>query len=204
MEVLCNISDVSVEHSVRRDPSSDLYELSALSNDHAAHLPANSIRGRSAKPLVIGLGNELLTDDGFGIHVANGLLKDADTLGVDIVTSCLAGFSLMDMMHGRHDVLIIDSGMLVGMKPGEMRFYQDTDFAYTAHLYSQHQADLATVLAFGRELGVPLPRKVDLLLCGAADVVTLCEEMTPRVADAIAPALEMVRQWCERKISTKS
>ena len=157
---------------------------------------------KQIRPLIIGLGNELLSDDGFGIHVADALVSEANALGVEIVTSCLAGFSLMDLMHGRREVLIIDSGLLVGMNAGDLRFYQDTDFAYTVHLYSQHQADLATVLAFGRELGIPLPQKVDLLLCGAADVVTLCEAMTPEVSAAMEPALEMVRQWCEKKNSS--
>ncbi len=154
---------------------------------------------RAIHPLIIGLGNELLSDDGFGIHVANILIPEAEKLGVDIVTSCLAGFSLMDLMSGREDVLIIDSGVLAGMSAGELRFYHDTDFAYTAHLYSQHQADLATVLAFGRELGIALPKKVDLLICGASDVVTLSEQMTPRVEESVLPALDLVRDWCEKK-----
>ncbi len=149
------------------------------------------------KPLILGLGNDILRDDGFGIHVI-AKLKDAGVGDkADLRASCLAGFSLLDLLRERTRVLIIDAGVLPDLKPGELRMFRDTDLACTAHLYSQHQADLPTILEFGRSLGIPLPDSVDLLVCGAGDVVTLSESLSPEVERTLPEAVAIALQWLE-------
>ena len=75
--------------------------------------------------------------------------------------------------------------------------YTDKDFSVSNSIYSQHQIDLPTVLAFGREIKMEMPDSIDLLLCGAEDVTMLSEEMTESVKNSIPAAVEMVKRWID-------
>jgi hydrogenase maturation protease len=147
------------------------------------------------RPLVIGLGNEILSDDGFGIAVAQAVAGEAEAAAVDIMATSLGGFHLLDYLEGRDALLLIDAAQMPGLAPGKLRMFSDSDFTASGAIVSQHQADLPTVIRFGRELGMRMPLVIDILLCGAEEVTLLREGLTACVAAALPVAVKMTRAW---------
>lgn len=157
--------------------------------------------------LVLCLGNEILTDDAFGFHVANTIV---DKYGVfsdtDVEFAAVAGFNLLDLIARRKSVLIIDTIMTGNYNPGHLHvFHQGYDTPSTS-LVSSHQISLPVALKFGLKLGLEMPSEIDILAVEASDIYTLNNTMTPPVVQSINQAILMIYNWIQEKqrISTNN
>jgi hydrogenase maturation protease len=138
--------------------------------------------GSRSPVTIIGLGNELLSDDGVGIHVLRGLkerLSDRDIIFEDSIESA-----------GR--CIIIDAIISGEHRPGTvMRFVQSADDA-PRPLSSSHQIDLGQVLALARMMGADVPEIVTVYAIEAKDITTFRESCTEDVAVAIPRLVEAI------------
>ncbi|MBM3286395.1 MAG: hydrogenase maturation protease [Candidatus Eisenbacteria bacterium] len=64
---------------------------------------------RSSKTLVLGIGNLLLGDEGFGIHAVRRLRDEGLPDGVDLEDGGTGGVDLLDRMAGYGRVVLIDA-----------------------------------------------------------------------------------------------
>jgi len=150
--------------------------------------------------LILCLGNELISDDGFGAVVAQFLQDDADlTAKADVIFAPTAGFALLDMLSGRVSVLIVDAVQSVGGKPGMLTGFASDLLAPGYNLVTSHQISLPTAVAMGRCLGVQMPDEIDILAVEAADLLTLRQELTPAVQLALPAAVAYVKEWVLRR-----
>lgn len=62
---------------------------------------------RSARILVLALGNDLLGDDGVGLEAARQIAGQVDG-SVDVVETGEAGLALLELMEGYERALLID------------------------------------------------------------------------------------------------
>ena len=149
----------------------------------------------AAPILILCLGNEILSDDGFGPEVARHLLElPLDPDRVEVLFAPIAGFALIQLMNDRRSVLVVDS-IQSGREPGTMRMFEAGEFTPSRNLTTSHQISLPTALELGRRLGCSMPQRVDVLAVEAQDVETLHEGMTVCVAGAVEPALEKIQLW---------
>ncbi len=150
------------------------------------------------KPLlVLCLGNEILSDDSFGYHVSESLKKlDQELYGyVDIIFASLAGFNLLDFLHGRRRVLIIDTIITGKAPPGTVHFFPMGDMIPSHNLTTSHEISLPTALRLAEMMGIDAPREIDVLAVEAQDVQTLSEKMTEPISAAISEAVEYATGW---------
>jgi hydrogenase maturation protease len=146
--------------------------------------------------LILGLGNDLLTDDGFGPAVVAAARPLVGRLhGVRLETASAGGFRLLDVLAGADEVLIIDVVLTGLMPPGTVRWWPLADAAAGRTLGAGHGMDLATTIAFGASAGFPMPRRVDLLVAEAGDLETIGERLTDAVQAAVPEALREVVEW---------
>jgi hydrogenase maturation protease len=151
--------------------------------------------------LVLCLGNEILTDDSFGFKIAKKLKAEYDFKGkAEVVFSPLGGLNLIELLRERERVLIIDTLMTKKAAPGTLHFFEMGHFTPTKNLTCSHQISLPTALRFGRELGIDMPEKIDVLAVEAKDIETLNENLTPPVLAAIGPAIDKIIGWIEPKM----
>jgi len=150
------------------------------------------------KPLVLCLGSDIVSDDGFGPAVAAVLRSDPDLLGrCDVEAAALAGFALLDLLRGRPRALVVDAAQGLGPSPGDLRQFAADSLTPTHNLIGSHQISLPVALQLGRRLGYGMPVRVDILACEAADLATLGESLSPPVAAAIPEAVRLVMAWVE-------
>lgn len=148
--------------------------------------------------LVLGLGNDLISDDGFGPAVAmlcSSLL--ADRPDVKIEAASVAGLNLLDLLCGHDRALIVDVVQTGAAAPGTLAEWPVERASAGRTLGGSHQTDLLTTLALGRSLGYELPAAITLLVAEAEDLLTVREEMTAAVAASVPIAAEMARRWVE-------
>jgi len=146
---------------------------------------------------LLGLGNELLADDAFGILVAREVrrrLGDA----VDVVTSSASGFHLLDEVTGTARLLVIDTVQTGSALPGSLRVLTE-DQVRSASGQSPHFLGLFDVLRITRALGLPVPRSVVILAVEAFDCVTVGGPMHTAVKGAIGPAADLACQLLSAK-----
>lgn len=146
--------------------------------------------------LILCLGNEIISDDGFGVAVAQRLM-DAGNLSesVEVVIAPLAGFALLDHLAGRKSVLIVDTIRTGYVAPGTLHKFTASVFTPSKHLTTSHQISLPTALELGRQLGMDMPEDVDIIAVEAVDLETLSEQLTPAVRAAVDKAVRYVKEW---------
>jgi hydrogenase maturation protease len=148
------------------------------------------------RPLILCLGNEVLTDDGFGAVVANRLASsNRFNLKADIIFAPLAGFGLIDLLSGRERVLIIDTIQTGINPPGTLTLQSAGVFTPSNHLTASHQINLPIALKLADLLNLKMPRQIEVLTVEAEDVETLSEQLSPPVQSAVDEALILIENW---------
>jgi hydrogenase maturation protease len=94
---------------------------------------SDDIRGGAKTPprnvLILGVGNLLMTDDGFGVHVINELRKIPLPPNVTLIEAGIVSHQLIPDFHAADLLIFIDAieagdapGSIFRFKPEEMRF----------------------------------------------------------------------------------
>jgi hydrogenase maturation protease len=157
-----------------------------------------SANAEVAPIVVIGMGNVLLGDDGFG-PCAIGVLASQWEMpaGVELIDAGTPGLDLAGLLCGREVVIFLDS-VAASAAPGQLCFYRDRELDRALALkprVSPHDPALGEALAIAGLAGSG-PRSV--LLVGVVPVavevgVGLSEPVTVAVhaaAEAVAAALD--------------
>jgi hydrogenase maturation protease len=143
--------------------------------------------------LVLGMGNPILSDDGFGLVVAERLRAESLPDGVSVVSSEIAGLRLLELMRGHDKVVIVDALASGSRSPGEIARFSGDDFKGGHRYAAAHSLCIRTVLDLGEKLGYDMPREVVAYAVEAVDVETFGEELSPPVAASVDEVLELVR-----------
>ena len=114
-----------------------------------------TIQSHKKDVVVIGLGNELMSDEGVGIHLVRRLseLQDKFPL-VDFIEAGSAGMNLLHLIVNRKKAVIIDCAKM-GAEPGTMRRFTPDEVQSIKKLnhFSLHEADILQVINLSKQLG---------------------------------------------------
>jgi hydrogenase maturation protease len=134
-----------------------------------------------AAALILGLGNQILSDDGIGIALARRL--EGKIPGVDVATTAMVSLDLLDRIAGYRRLFIIDALTCLGGHPG------------TLHLCSSHGINFYEIIELGRQLDKPIP-EVSIFGIEIAEEIPFGEQLS----DAMAERLEGNLVEIERQI----
>jgi hydrogenase maturation protease len=107
----------------------------------------------SDKPLIIGIGNPLMGDDGAGPWVIS-LLEEKLGLGVDLLVLTTPGFALLTHFEGRKKVIIVDAASFEGAPGTVARITRDMIGKKPGSGFSLHDADPFAVYDKAKTLGL--------------------------------------------------
>jgi hydrogenase maturation protease len=144
------------------------------------------------KTLILGLGNDILTDDGVGLHVIRQLKTKIDDKDTAVAEASLAGLGLLDLLVGYETVIVVDAIQTKQGKIGEIYRLDPGNLSTTRHMASTHNVNFASALEFGRQLGLVLPEKIIIFAVEVADVDTFSEECTPPVKNSIPRCVDKI------------
>jgi hydrogenase maturation protease len=151
---------------------------------------------------IVGIGNNLLTDDGAGIHALNRFAGEHADEDVDCVDGGTVGLALLDRLAALDGLIALDA-MILGKEPGTVTVLQGEDM--DSHLRNQrgsvHEVGLSDLMDAMRLRG-DLPEKRALIGIEPADM-DWGTEPTPPVAAAVPRAAELARDlvlaWREQE-----
>ncbi len=142
--------------------------------------------------LVLGLGNDILTDDAVGLLVARAV---AARLGGDAAVAVREttemGLALLDEIADFDALILVDAVQTGRVPPGHIHECDIADLPQVTAT-SPHFIGVGETLGFGRRLGLAMPGRVRVIAIEVADPFTLGTEPTERVRKAVALAVERV------------
>jgi len=155
------------------------------------------VSGTDPSPLspfvIVGLGNEIASDDAVGLHAAGALADEfCDRDDVEVVALPWAGFALLDVLRNRKRAVLIDSLATGAHRPGAVVRLGEGDFGGSVRLNSFHDINYPTVMALGRSMGWEMPDEVAIWGVETAVTDEFGEELTPDVERAIGVVTNQV------------
>ncbi|HUI66551.1 MAG TPA: hydrogenase maturation protease [Bacteroidota bacterium] len=147
---------------------------------------------------IIGLGNEMLSDDGLGIRVVRALRQRLRRRDIEFEELSLGGLPLLDHLIGFDRCIIVDAISTGLYPPGTTLRLVQTGSSAPVAIRSSHQIDLSQILGLAELLGERLPREVAVYGIEACDVTTFHDDCTSAVAAAIPSLVDAICRDIEK------
>lgn len=145
------------------------------------------------RTLVLGLGNELLGDDGVGTLAARELKEQLnDRTDVDVVESSQCGVALLDLLLGYDRALILDAIMTGKHPPGTIIELGPDDLDPVC-APSPHYAGLPEMFSIAEQLTLKFPQSIRILAVEVKDPYTLGTKLSLTATRALEALVQRVQ-----------
>jgi len=155
---------------------------------------------REMKIGILGIGNPLLGDDGFGVEVVKRLSQEiGESPDVEIIDGGSLGIYLLPYLEDKTHLIVIDAINFNG-KPGEVaKFKLEEIPSYIGFKVSEHQITFHEVVALMNLLDI---KPSESLVVGVQPKTNQWgDKMSPEVTEAIDKVIdeikEQIKKWRE-------
>lgn len=142
--------------------------------------------------LVLGLGNLLLGDEGFGVHVVRRLREVELPRNVRLVEGGVGGFNLLGHLDGVERLLVVDV-MMMESPPGKLHLLTQEPEEPGKRIVSFHQVGVLELVKVWRLLGYE--PEVTFLVTRPKSM-EWSTELSPPLQSAIDTASELIQHLC--------
>jgi len=147
------------------------------------------------KPLVVGLGNDLLSDDAIGVLTARELHKEIGDQA-DVIESNLTGVALIDLFIGYKQVIIIDAIYTSRFKPGTIIELDPKDLSAIPNP-SPHYTGLPEMIKIADQLNLEFPKEIKIFTIEVVDPHTIGGKLSEPVASAMGKLVSRVKEYLQ-------
>ena len=131
--------------------------------------------------LVLGVGNDILTDDGIGPRLVRRLAQECPSDQFQYETASLGGLELVELLAGHRQAVLIDAIKTIGGTSGDVYFFTPRDFQATLHLSNIHDISFLNALELGRQLRFEIPEDIRIIAVEIMEDRMFGEAFTPPV-----------------------
>ena len=152
------------------------------------------------KTLVLGIGNDIMGDDGVGIHIAREAAGRIISVNVTVEETGAGGLSLLERIRGYDRLIIADAILTEQTEVGKIHRLTLKDLVQTNDSITPHDAALRTTLEIGNSLFPgEMPADVVIFAVETHSVEDIGSEMTPAVRAAVPKVVKMIIEEIEGK-----
>jgi len=144
------------------------------------------------KTLILGLGNDILSDDGIGPRLVADLATLDFISGITFDTASCGGLEILEYIKEYKKVIIIDAIRTSDGRPGAVYYFKASDFRETCHLSNLHDINFLTALKLGNQLELDLPEDLHIIAVEILEDMEFGEELTPPLKNTYPLILEEV------------
>jgi len=156
------------------------------------------------KILILGLGNEILSDDGIGPRLVKDLAKKNEGKDIEFETSCCGGLEIMEYIRDYERAIIIDAILTKNGKPGNLYYFTPSDFSETSNLSNLHDVNFITALHLGNILELNLPSDLHIIAVEIIEDREFNEKLTPFLEKRYPEILAELSALIKRIINSKN
>jgi hydrogenase maturation protease len=131
--------------------------------------------------LILGMGNDILKDDGIGPRLLNDLAPNFENPEIQCEIVCCGGLEIMEIIKSFDKVIFIDAIHTKDGKPGDIYYFKPSDFQETLHLSNLHDVGFLTALSLGNSLDMHLPADLHIIAVEIIEDMEFGEELTPEL-----------------------
>ena len=158
--------------------------------------PIGSLPG--SRGIVLGLGNDILTDDAIGPLIVRRLKSQFQGVPtVEFIESNEMGLALLDFLEGYDWALLVDSMVSGAVPPATVRIFERSDFP-TTRGSNPHHVGVYDALAFAERVDLAVPKEIRVVAIEVNDPFTFGTGLTPELERAsdrlVAEVGELVRE----------
>ena len=140
------------------------------------------------RSLILGLGNDLIADDGIGVLAARALKPRLEP-DVDVVESSLSGLALLDLLVGYDQVIILDAICSGNNPPGTVSRLTMNHLSRVI-APTPHFAGLPELFALAKRLELDFPGEIVIFAVEVKDALTIGGGLSPAVEQALPNLIE--------------
>jgi hydrogenase maturation protease len=144
------------------------------------------------KTIVLGVGNRLMGDDGFGPRVIEELQKREVPPGVELMDAGVGGMAILSWIEGADKVVIIDSVQTNNEPPGTVYRFTDKELPPSdMFMLSLHDLNLVDTINIGRVVQ-KMPDEIVIYGVEVKRVAEFVDGLTPEVEAAMKEVIDLV------------
>lgn len=155
----------------------------------------------SLKILVIGIGNEIKSDDAVGLEIVESISQDLKTLDKDInfKTSISGRIFLLDEIKGYDKVFLVDSIKTEDGSPGDWYILDPSDIESESGFFASHNINLGMMEEIGDFMGEDMP-EISIYAVEVQNPFEFGEELTNEMQEEIKTVKEEIQESIENEI----
>jgi len=150
--------------------------------------------------LVLGIGNDILTDDGIGPRIIQQIEKETFPSLFAFRSASVGGLEILEMISGYREVIFIDAIKTRNGTPGTIYCLSPDNFQETLHLTNLHDTHFLEALELGRKLEMDIPSKIHILAIEIVEDREFNESFSPEIQTRFPEILEEVRDYLRQMI----
>jgi hydrogenase maturation protease len=145
------------------------------------------------KTIILGVGNQILGDDGVGVHVSNELKKYVKDPNITIDEAITGGMNLLELILDFDKAIIIDAVKTGNGKNGDVKKISLKDFS-TIHSCNPHDVSLFEAIKMAKKMGeTRIPKEI--IIIGILMKKIPCEfseKLSSKILDAVPKAITLI------------
>jgi hydrogenase maturation protease len=146
------------------------------------------------KTLILGLGNDILTDDGIGPRLVCDLAKTITRADIVFNTATCGGLETMENIRGYKKVIFIDAISTIDGRPGNVYYFTPSDFHETSNLSNLHDISFLTALRMGNILELDLPSDLHIIAIEIIEDRVFNDKLSPVIDENYPVILKKVTE----------
>jgi hydrogenase maturation protease len=152
------------------------------------------------KILVLGIGNDILKDDGIGPRLVKDLQKMSFPEGICFKTSSMGGLEILEMIRDYHTVLILDAIKTKEGTPGNVYYFNPSDFHETMHLSNLHDVNFITALELAKKIKLSIPETIHIIAVEILEDLEFGRSLSPELEEKYPEILDRVQEYLQSKL----
>ena len=144
------------------------------------------------RTIVLGVGNQILGNDGVGVHVVNIVKKQVNDPNITIDEAITGGMNLLDLLVGYDKVVIIDAVKSEDGEHGEVKRIPISDFN-TMHSCNPHDVSLIEAIEMAKKMGEEkIPKEIVIIGVMMKEIpCEFGEILSDEIAAAVPEAVDL-------------
>jgi len=144
------------------------------------------------KLLILGIGNEILTDDSIGIRIINDIKNQLKSIKADFKTACTGGLEILEIICNYKNVIIVDAIKTVDGIPGQVYLLTPEFFKETSNISSFHDVSFLEAFELGKMLEMDVPKNIHIIAIEIIEDLIFSNSLSPVIENKYNEILDEV------------